>query len=37
MSSHMDYIRPENIPKAGDVVGVLIELESGMVEYFING
>ena len=33
----MDYIRPENIPKAGDVVGTLIDLETGCVEYFING
>jgi hypothetical protein len=37
MAQHMDYIRPENIPKAGDIVGTQIDLESGIIEYFING
>jgi len=25
------------LPKAGDVVGSLIDLETGAIEYFING
>lgn len=33
----MDYLRDEDLPKAGDIVGSLIDLETGAIEFFING
>ena len=33
----MDYLRGQDLPKSGDVIGSLIDLESGAIEFFING
>ena len=33
----MDYLKDLDLPKAGDVVGSLIDLETGAIEFFING
>ena len=37
MAQHMDFLRDEDLPKAGDICGAMIDLESGAIEFFING
>lgn len=37
VNQHMDYLRDQDLPKSGDVIGSLIDLESGAIEFFING